>query len=380
MKHKFIFGLLKYPALLFVKLRLGFRRGKRRPPSGACIVLANHTTDFDPILVGTTFGRHLYFVASEHVFRRKLLSRLLRWGFAPIARVKGSTDASSALAVLRAIKQGSSVGVFAEGERSWDGRTCEIHPTTARLVRSSRVNLVTYRISGGYLTSPRWSTSLRRGKMRCELVGVYSPEEVAAMTDDELVAVISRDLSEDANARQAVEHVRYKGKNRAERLESALYVCPRCNSENTMHSSGNAFACSACGVLLTFDEYGEFHGTENFPFKTVREWDEWQSAELAERKYERGARIYSDDYATLVQVGADHSETVVALGTMRLYEDKITLGTYNVSLGAVSKLALYGAETIVFSSAGVNYEITWSQPTNARKYLTMFNILKRAAL
>ena len=32
------------------------------------IVIANHNTDFDMIFVGISFPRHMYFVASEHIF------------------------------------------------------------------------------------------------------------------------------------------------------------------------------------------------------------------------------------------------------------------------------------------------------------------------
>jgi hypothetical protein len=47
----------------------------------------------------------MYFVSSEHVFRKGFLSWLLVYLFAPIARVKGMTDATAALNIIRTIKK-----------------------------------------------------------------------------------------------------------------------------------------------------------------------------------------------------------------------------------------------------------------------------------
>ena len=87
------------------------------------LVVANHNMDYDPILVSMAFDDHLYFVASEHVFRWGLLSRLLVWAFAPIARMKGTADAQSAMQILRTLRKGRNVCLFAEGNRSFNGVT-----------------------------------------------------------------------------------------------------------------------------------------------------------------------------------------------------------------------------------------------------------------
>ena len=56
-------------------------------PEGPCIVIPNHVSEWDPLLVAMSFPeKQMYFVASEHLFRKGPVSRLLCWLVAPIAR------------------------------------------------------------------------------------------------------------------------------------------------------------------------------------------------------------------------------------------------------------------------------------------------------
>ena len=144
------------------------------PPEGAYIVLPNHSCGADQFFVALSFRKkHMYFVASEHAFRKKLLGAVMRFATGPISRTKGAVAASAVLSILRRLRQGVPVCIFPEGNRTWNGRSLPIHPTTAKLLRSAGVPVLTYRIEGGYLTDPRWSHSLRRGRLRGGVVNVY---------------------------------------------------------------------------------------------------------------------------------------------------------------------------------------------------------------
>jgi DNA-directed RNA polymerase specialized sigma subunit len=78
--------------------------------------------------------------------------------------------------------------MFAEGTRTWDGVTCPILPSTAKMVKSAGCGLVTYKLIGGYFTSPRWGgASIRRGMLHGAPVKVYTPETLQTMSNEELV-------------------------------------------------------------------------------------------------------------------------------------------------------------------------------------------------
>ena len=343
---------------------------------GPLLVLSNHVTDFDPILVGLSFPEHMYFVAGENVLRMGFLSKLVTRYGSIIQRVKGTTDAEAALQILRTLKKGRNVCMFAEGSRTFTGETLPIAPATAKLVKLSRSTLVTYRLTGGYLTTPRWSAHRRKGRMFGEAVGVYTPEALKGMSEGEILDLLKRDLYENAYETQAKGPVAFKGKALAETLETALYLCPKCHRIDTLHSEGDRFYCD-CGLSMTIDEFGFFRG-DDLPFRTPLDWDKWQEAEmekLAETLGEEAA--FSDEGQTLNRKEDDHSLTPLTTGTMALYRDRLTLGEYTFPLHDLRGIGLIQRQGMVFSTADADYAVTATKLRCVRKYHTLFEYLKR---
>ena len=202
-----------FSALLRPAMRLLLRfRGERIPdPGGPVFVLCNHNTDLDCILVGLSARRQIYFVATETIVRMGLLGKLVKRYFDPILHRKGVQGAATVRAILERIRAGFSVALFPEGNRSFNGQTCPIPPATGKLARMCGATLITYRLTGGYLTSPRWGRGLRRGKMTGAVVGVYSPETLKAMSAGEVQALIERDLWTDAYEEQKSAPVPFRG-------------------------------------------------------------------------------------------------------------------------------------------------------------------------
>ncbi len=366
-----------YPA---TKLLMGWLLNYRAEPGphveGPCLVLSNHVTDFDPFLVGLSFPKHMYYVAGENVLRMGLLSKLAARYASLIQRVKGTTDAEAALQILRTLKKGRNVCMFAEGNRTFTGETLPIAPATAKLVKLSRSTLVTYRITGGYLSTPRWSTHRRKGRMSGRPVGVYSPEELKNMSETEVLALLTRDLYENAYETQAKAPVAFRGKALAETLETALYLCPRCHRIDTLHSQGNSFCCD-CGLSMTLDEFGFFQG-DDLPFKTPLDWDKWQTGEMERLAQTLGEEpAFRDEDQTLNRKEDDHRLTPLVTGTMALYRDRLTIGDRVFPIAALRGIGLIQRQGMVFSSAEGDFAVTAEKLRCVRKYQTLFDFLKR---
>ena len=112
---------------VFARLRLAKRRGRRRAgaelPAGAIIVISNHASYADGVLLALVcrrLGRSLRLLASSGVFRAPLLGSLVtRLGFIPVDR--GSATAADALIpALEALAAGEAVGIFPEGRTTRD--------------------------------------------------------------------------------------------------------------------------------------------------------------------------------------------------------------------------------------------------------------------
>ncbi len=343
---------------------------------GPCLILSNHVTDFDPILVGLSFPEHMYFVAGENVMRMGFLSKLVSRYGSIIQRVKGTTDAEAALQILRTLKKGRNVCMFAEGNRTFTGETLPIAPATAKLVKMSRSTLVTYRLTGGYLTTPRWAAHRRKGRMTGAPVGVYSPEEIKKMSEAEISELLKRDLYENAYETQEKAPIAFRGKALAETLETALYLCPRCRRIDHLHSQGNRFYCD-CGLSMTLDEYGFFQG-KDLPFRTPLDWDRWQEKEMEQLARNLGDEpAFSDGDQTLNRKEDDHSLTPLTTGTMAFYRDRLTVGEYTFPIHDLRGIGLIQRQGMVFSTADADYAVTAGKLRCVRKYHTLFEYLKR---
>ena len=368
-RYNTIWRLLRGPVALFCRLKFGYTYQVAKNLPDHYIVLSNHTTDFDCVFVACSFKRQMYYVASEHIARWKHGFGLLNWALAPILRKKGTTAAATIIDILRKVRKGANVCMFAEGVRSWDGLTCPIAPTTGGLVKAARCGLVTYRISGGYFASPMWSTkNTRRGYVHGEPVGVYTAEQIAAMSEDEVNRIIREDLYEDAYARQAQKPSKYKGKNLAEKLENLLYVCPVCGKIDTVRSKKDRVYCTACDMSFTLDAYGYLHGA---PAKTLTELAAKQK-KTTEALVASGTEIFAED--ARIYTVENHEEKTLATGRMVMNADGITCGDLHVPMSEINELAMRGRRFLLFSFGKTYCEMTAPDGYNIYKFFEYYRI------
>ena len=377
-RYRFLWRFLYPIASAWMKRKFNYTPEVCTLP-GPFLVLCNHNTDWDPLLLAIAFPEYMSFVASEHIFRWGFAGKLIVWAMNPIARLKGTTAGDTAMTMLRRLRKGVSVAMFAEGNRSFNGLTNPILPATGKLARSGGATLITYRLDGGYFTSPRWSAALRRGKMTGRVVNVYTPEQLKAMSADAVNAAIRADLAVDAYAVQREEMVAYKGKGLAEHLECVLCRCPKCGELGTLKSAGDTLSCP-CGFSVRYNAYGFFEG-DDAPFDNVTEWDAAQTEALFALADAAGdGPIFSDGGMTLKEIDLDaHAETVLGSGSMTLYADRLECCGRVFPLSDLTGFSLVQGQTVDLVCAGRNYEITSPEVRCTRKYMTVIEHLKQTA-
>lgn len=340
---------------------------------GPVLLIPNHSCTLDPLLVASCLGRkQVYFVASEHIFRLGLLSRLIRWLVAPIPRSKGASGADTVKSCLRHLRAGHSVCLFAEGEQCWDGRSTHVFASTGKLARRSGATLVTYRIEGGYFSMPRWGKGIRRGRVHGAAVGVYPPEVLARMSPEEIDAAIERDIRTDAFAAQRESPVAYRGKRRAEGMEKLLCLCPRCRRVGTLSTEDDRLRC-ACGLETRFTEEGFFDPPD--PFDTLAAWSDWQRDALRRRDFAApegaDAPLFADDGVRLTRIGADHVGEVLGEGRLALYPDRLACAGQEFPLASLGNPAMVQSHLLLFGSGADYYELHALHGANLKKYLDL---------
>jgi len=340
---------------------------------GPYLVLCNHVMDLDPLAVGVGMQKQMYFVASEHIMRLGFISKVLDYLAGIITRQKGGSAAGTVKAILRHLKAGHNVCFFPEGNRSWDGVTRSFPASTGKLVRSCGCTLVTYRLSGGYFSNPRWAGArLRRGQLTGQLVGTYSPEELRAMSVEEINGIIARDLYEDAYELQRAKPIKFRSINRAHHLETLLFTCPKCGAMHKMRSRGHKFYCESCGMETLYRSDCFFEGGQ-LPFDNVRDWNAWQETQIEKLCNEATDQpIFTDTDMILRIVDSAKDAELVGVGTMTLYKDRLELpGGVVLQRDEISGMSLRGAINLYIGTPdGRHYELKSKKVRCTVKYLS----------
>ena len=238
------------------------------------LVLFNHQTAFDQFFVALSFRQHLYFIASEDIFSKGFLSSALRYLVAPIPIKKQTTDVRAIMNCMRVAKEGGSISLAPEGNRTYSGKTEYMSPSIAPLARKLGLPIVIYHIKGGYGVQPRWADNVRKGRIDCYVSRVIEPEEYMSLSDDELFNLIKEGLYiDEANADNRFYH-----KDSAEHLERVFYVCPECGL-SSFESHGDTVACKKCGLKARYLPTTELVGVgKELPYRFVNDWYEAQSS------------------------------------------------------------------------------------------------------
>ena len=272
-RHRIIQAIAKYVLWPVCRWKYGitaekFKEQENRP----YLILYNHQTAFDQFFMGISFKGPIYYVATEDIFSMGWISSLLRFVVAPIPIKKQTTDVGAVMNCFRVAKEGGTICIAPEGNRTYSGRTEYINPAIAPLARKLKVPVALYRIEGGYGIQPRWSDKTRKGKMRSYVSEVIMPEEISAMTDSELCERINKGLFVDEAKADGI----FESEVKAEYMERAVYVCPFCGLSE-FESHGNEAFCKTCGRTVTYGEDKRIRGKGfEFPFEFFGEWYDYQ--------------------------------------------------------------------------------------------------------
>ena len=112
-RYRFIYKTVGGLAPLILR-KYGFRTERIRKTDEPYIVVANHLTEVDMIMVAGAFSEHMYFVAGEHLLRTKAGPKM-KWAQDPIFTYKGAPSIDTMREVIRRIKAGHNVMIFPEG-------------------------------------------------------------------------------------------------------------------------------------------------------------------------------------------------------------------------------------------------------------------------
>jgi 1-acyl-sn-glycerol-3-phosphate acyltransferase len=137
------------------------------PRTGPFILVANHQSILDPIFVQVVCPRPLHTLTKSTQFGGAFMGWVMpRLNAIPLRRYR--VDPQAVRVVLRRLAQGEGVGIYPEGERSWDAALQPFRKGTIRVLLKAGVPVIPCGVAGSYDVWPRWSKKLRRRRVRVQ--------------------------------------------------------------------------------------------------------------------------------------------------------------------------------------------------------------------
>jgi 1-acyl-sn-glycerol-3-phosphate acyltransferase len=123
------------------------------PRTGPVLLLANHQSLLDPVLVGLAARRHLHYLARDTLYKNPLVAALIRsLNAVPIHREGAGKEGLQI--ILRLLQEGHAVVVFPEGTRTRDGNMSPFKPGFALLVSRAKPTIIPVGIAGAFHAWP----------------------------------------------------------------------------------------------------------------------------------------------------------------------------------------------------------------------------------
>ena len=322
------------------------------------VVVSNHASRMDYVFTAPAFLPDSFnFVVGYNEFFRSHLAMILR--MAQVVPKKNFVHQPYSIRqMIKIIRAGGRIILLPEGMSSISGANQPCGLGSGHLLKNLGVPVLYTKISGGYLTAPKYNLTDRIGRVDVEAGVLFTPEQLEGMTPREIQRRLDEKLYHDDYEWNKTARVKFDGKGRmAENMHQLLFWCPKCGGMLTMESGGDTIRCRSCGNSAHLNEYYDLipDGDSTVP-ETPRVWFDMQREAVKKLVREPGYTLSEH-----VRIGClpaagylknqDTSE-IVGEGTLRLDAeglrfDGVKAGEAYSFFVPIKKLPTYGMCTDV---------------------------------
>jgi len=169
-----------------IMFRYRFSGRENVPMTGPLLVVSNHQSHLDPVLIGIASPRQVGALARASLFVGPFGWLIRSFGAVPVER--GSATAGIR-ALLGMLKAGEAAIVFPEGTRTEDGNLRPFQSGFCAIARRSGAAIAPTTINGAFAALPRGAKFPRLKPITLRFQQPILPDEIARLTDEELLAL-----------------------------------------------------------------------------------------------------------------------------------------------------------------------------------------------
>ena len=190
---------------LFFRLRVvGRDKIKDSWGRGGVLIACNHTSYFDPPVVGVAYGNKTAFLARKSLFKKGFLS----WIYPRLIAIpvdQERPDFTSLKRIIKELRDGNPVLIFPEGQRSLNGNLLEAEAGVGLVIAKARVPVLPMRIFGAHEAYPPGAKVPRfftRITLCCGEMFEFSDEDLDVRGREGYQAIANRVMKEVAEIKK----------------------------------------------------------------------------------------------------------------------------------------------------------------------------------
>lgn len=161
------------------------------PAKGGVLIVSNHQSCLDPILLPLRLERPLNYIAKSELFGNPLAAWFLRSVFNAFPVRQGHNDVRAVKETIHRLREGHLMNIYPEGSRTVDGEIAPLQRGVGLIVERARVVVVPAVIVGAFEAWPFPRKLPRRGPVRIQF---GPPLDLTGLGRDEILETIDRTL------------------------------------------------------------------------------------------------------------------------------------------------------------------------------------------
>lgn len=333
------------------------------------IILSNHQTDMDGILLGLLTPRNYYGLTSDSFFSKGWQAKMFIHQFGIIAKKKGVVDIASNMKMMRCVKEGGSLLIYPEGNRTYAEFQFPFTEGFGKFVRHFNLPVAIFNVHGGTGCYPRFGGEKRKGPHYTCLKRIIKPEEYSNWSDEKFEQVMKDEL----RVFDSESGCLYKSDKKAEYLERMFFVCPKCGAVQTLSSKGDHFKCSNCGLDVEYTEDLHLKSEDpEFKYNKLVDWYNYQIRFVRDYKLTDEV-IFKDQNVTLFISNVGKKRKAIFKGELSMYKDKLVFGDLVINVEDIEIASPISGTKFNFTTSDQNYLVVGDERFNPLKYVLMLN-------
>jgi 1-acyl-sn-glycerol-3-phosphate acyltransferase len=163
------------------------------PAHGGVLIVSNHQSLLDPILLPLWLDRPLNYITKSELFENRVAAWVLRSVLNAFPVRQGHSDVRAVKETIQRLRDGHLMNIYPEGSRTPDGEIARLERGVALIVERAKVAVVPAVIVGAFEVWPIHRRYPRPGPISIQF---GPPLDLAGLTRDECLATIDRTLRE----------------------------------------------------------------------------------------------------------------------------------------------------------------------------------------